>query len=129
MPQMQFSTEVLPAPFGPMSARSSPARASSETRSSTFRPPNASDTALTSSSAIPPPAAPVLLDVPVAAPRRAAAGAEVELTHVGMLAQPLRHAVQDDAAVLHDVAVVGQVEGHLGVLLDQEKRHAEAFTD
>ena len=42
MPQMQLSTLVLPAPFGPMSARILPASSANETSSITFRPPKAS---------------------------------------------------------------------------------------
>jgi hypothetical protein len=41
---MQFSIDVLPAPFGPMMARISPFRISNDTSASAFTPPNASDT-------------------------------------------------------------------------------------
>src|SRR3984893_6375036 len=99
MPLMQLSTLVLPAPFGPINASSSPAAAANETSSSTTNPPNRSVRRSTASSAIPPPASPILLDVAIAAPR-AGGAAEVELLHVGMLAQPLGGAVEHDAAVL-----------------------------
>ena len=36
---MQLSTLVLPAPFGPISANSSPASTANDTPSSTVRPP------------------------------------------------------------------------------------------
>src|SRR2546426_6358939 len=96
-PQMQFSTEVLPAPLGPMSARISPWRALSETLSRTFSPPKASDTERSSSSAIPAPAPAVLLDVAVAAPLRPRACSEIELLDVLVRAQALGGAVEHDA--------------------------------
>src|SRR5215471_19176286 len=119
MPLMQLSTDVLPAPFGPISARSSPGSAANETSSSTTRPPNRSVRSSTASSAIPPPAPAILLDVAIAAPR-AGGAAEVELLHVGMRAQPLGGTVEHDAAVLHHVAVVGNGECDRGALLDQQ---------
>src|SRR4051812_12940783 len=118
---MQLRMLVLPAPFGPMSANSSPFIAWNETSCSTRRPPKASDTAFSSSSAIPSPAAAVLLDVAVALAR---AAAKVELLDVLMRAQALRRAVEHDPAVLHHVAVVRHVEGDFGVLLDHEQRRA-----
>src|SRR5947207_2507660 len=108
---MQFSTEVLPAPFGPMSASSSPSCASKETSRSTCRPPKASDTELSASaaipSAIPSPAAAVLLDVAITPARGAVARTQVELADVLVRAQALGRAVEHHAAVLHHVAVVG----------------------
>src|SRR5690349_21574107 len=109
MPLMQLSTLVLPAPFGPISARSSPGAAANDTSSSTTRPPNRRVRCSIASSAIPPPAPAILLDVAIAA-ARARGAAEIELLHVGMLAQALRSAVEHDAAILHDVAVVGDGE-------------------
>src|SRR5690349_15102340 len=123
MPQMQFSTLVLPAPFGPMSARSSPASAANDTPSRTLRPPKARCSARSSSSAIPASRAAVLLDLAVAAASGAAA--EVELRDIRVRAQPLGRAVEDDPAVLHHIAIVRHVERHARVLLDQENRHAE----
>src|SRR5205809_7798872 len=120
---MQLSTLVLPAPFGPIRASSSPGRVSKEMPSSTFSPPKESDTPASLSSAIPAAAAAVLLDLAVAAALVTAA--EVELTHVLVRPQPFGRAVEDDAAVFHHVAVVGDVERHLRVLLDQQQRGAE----
>src|SRR6185436_7743152 len=130
MPPMQFRMLVLPAPLGPMRASSSPGCTSNDTRASTRRPPKDSDSCSTRSagSAIPAPAPPVLLDVAVAAPR-AAGGAEVELADVLVGQQALGRAVEDDPSVLHDVGVVGGVERDLGVLLDEQDRHAEAAAD
>src|SRR5437763_9751292 len=128
MPQMQFSTDVLPAPLGPMRASSSPLFARSDTSRSTERPPKARETRSSSSSAIPAAATPVLLDLAVAA-TLAGRGAEIELADVLMRAQPLGRAVEHDASVFHHVAVIGDVERHLRVLLDDEKRHAKAITD
>ena len=61
--------DVLPAPFGPIRASSSPARASNDTSRSTCSPPNDERNAARASaaSAIPAAAAAVLLDVAVAA--------------------------------------------------------------
>src|SRR4051794_36897364 len=50
---MQFSIEVLPAPFGPMMARISPLRMSKETSVSAFTPPKPSETFSTASSTSP----------------------------------------------------------------------------
>src|SRR3954468_5756899 len=106
---MQLRMLVLPAPLGPMSASSSPSFACNETSCSTRRPPKASDTDFSSSSAIPPSAPTVLLDVAVALAR---AAAKVELLDVLVCAQALGRAVEHHAAVLHDIAVVGHVERH-----------------
>src|SRR5438067_418132 len=127
MPQMQFSTLVLPAPLGPMSASSSPVSSANEMPSSTCRPPKARRTSRSSSSAIPPPAATVLLDVTIAAPRTGAA--EIELGDVRVRAQPLRRAVEDHAAVLHHVAIIGDLQRHARVLLHEEDRHAKLPAD
>src|SRR5688572_4932123 len=103
MPLTQLSTLVLPAPFGPISANSSPAATASETPSSTVRPPKRSMRRSISSSAIPSPAAAILLHVAITA-ALAAAAAEIELLDVGMTAQTAGRAVEHDAAVLHHVA-------------------------
>src|ERR1043166_7917055 len=118
MPLMQLSTDVLPAPFGPISASSSPGAAANDTSSSTTSPPNRRVRRSTASSAIPPPAPAILLDVAIAAARTRGA-AEVELLHGGMCTQAIGRAVEDDAAVLHHVAVVGDGERDRGALLDQ----------
>src|SRR5687768_14173066 len=128
MPQMQFSTEVLPAPFGPISARSTPLLAWNDTSCRTASPPNDRETFSNSSSAIPTPATAVLLHVAVAA-ALPAAGAQVELADVLVRAQPLRRAVEDDAPVLHHVPVVRHLERHLRVLLHDEQRDLQAVPD
>src|SRR4051812_11007791 len=104
MPLMQLSTLVLPAPFGPISANSSPAATVNDTPSSTVRPPKWSDRRSSASSAIPSPAAAILLDVAVgAAPAGRIAGhlAKIEFLDVRMRAQALGAAVEHDAAILH----------------------------
>src|SRR5713101_1587725 len=116
MPLTQLSTLVLPAPFGPISANNSPLFTASETRSSTVRPPKRSDRRSISRSAIPPPATAILLDLAVAASLPALAP-EVELLDVGVAAQPLGRAVEHDLPVLHDVAVIGNLQGDRGALL------------
>src|SRR5215510_2327387 len=131
MPQTQFSTEVLPAPFGPISANSSPGCAANDTPSRTCSPPKASETASIRNvgpSPIPAAAPAVLLDVAVAAAALAAA-AEIELADVLVTAQPLGRAVEDDAAVLDHVAVVGDLERDLGVLLDEQDGGARLTAD
>src|SRR5262252_2261052 len=124
MPLTQLSTLVLPAPFGPISANSSPGSTLSDTRSSTVRPPKRSVRLSIASSAIPSPAPAILLHVAVApallcAPLPAGA-AEIELLDIGVAAQALRRAVEHDAAALHHVAVVGDRERHGRALLDQQ---------
>src|SRR3954451_20285023 len=112
MPLMQLSTLVFPAPFGPMSANSSPGTTVNDTPSSTVRPPKRSDRRSSASSAIPSPAAAVLLDVAVgpARPGRFAGHLpEIEFLHVGMIAQALGAAVEHDAAILHHIGVVGDL--------------------
>src|SRR5436853_1691373 len=99
MPHTQLSTLVLPAPFGPMRARSSPASMANDTPSSTLRPPKPRWTSCKSSSAIPTPRATILLDLAVTAP--GARAAEIELGDVRVRAQSLGGAVEDNAAVLH----------------------------
>src|SRR5262245_28442570 len=114
-PLMQLSTLVLPAPFGPISANSSPGLTANEMPSSTTSPPNRSVSRSSSSSAIPPPAAAVLLHVPIAS-ALAAGLAEIELLDFGMAAQPCGIAIEHHAAVLHHIAVVGDFERNRGTL-------------
>src|SRR4029077_2834492 len=116
------------APFGPINANSSPAATSSDTPSSTVRPPKRSVRRSIASSAIPSPAAAILLDLAIAAVL-AAHAAEIELLDVGVAAQPLGVAVEDDASVLHHVAVVGDGERHRRALLDDEDGDAELAPD
>src|SRR6266481_7330331 len=69
-------------------------------------------------------AAPVVLEVEIGLACADFVEPEVELLDVGDLSQGFGRALEDDAAVLHDVAVVGDIERHGGVLLDQE--HGQA---
>src|SRR4051812_18606190 len=126
---MQLSTDVLPAPLGPMSARSSPRFTSRDTPSRMRRPPSDSDTSLrdsdtslSASSTIPAAAAAILLHVPVAA--AFARAAKIELLDVAVGAQPLGCSIEHDAAVLHYIAVVRYVEREPCILLDQQHRDA-----
>src|SRR5262245_45843440 len=128
MPLTQLSTLVLPAPFGPISANSSPVSTASEIPSSTVSPPKRSERRSMASSAIPSPAAAILLDVAIA-PSLAALAAEIELLDVGMAAQALGGAVEHDAAVLHHIAVVGDLERHRRTLLDDQDGDAELAPD
>src|SRR5262245_26586200 len=128
MPLTQLSTLVLPAPFGPISANSSPVSTASEMPSSTVSPPKRSESRSMASSAIPSPAAAILLDVAVA-PALATAAAEIEFLDVGMAAQALGGAVEHDAAVLHHVAVVGDLERDRRALLDDQDGDAELAPD
>src|SRR6266566_81675 len=128
MPLTQLSTLVLPAPFGPMSANSSPFSTASDTPSSTVRPPKRNVRCSTASSAIPSPAAAVLLDVAVA-PALAAGAAEIEFLDVGMATQAFGGAVEHDAATLHHVAVVGDLQGDRRALLDDQDGDGELTPD
>src|SRR2546430_14221566 len=114
MPPMQLSTLVLPAPLGPISANSSAGSTASDTPSSTVRPPKRRLKPSMSSSAIPSPAAAVLLDGAGAAPLAAARLAQIELLHVRGAAQALAGAGQPGAPLLPDLAVVGNAERHSG---------------
>src|SRR2546430_459560 len=129
MPPMQLSTLVLPAPLGPISANSSAGSTASDTPSSTVRPPKRRLKPSMSSSAIPSPAAAVFLDGAVAAPLAAARLGQIELLHVGVAAQALAVAVEHDAAVLHDVTVVGNAERYCGALLHQHDGGPEFLAD
>src|SRR5215831_3993163 len=128
MPLTQLSTLVLPAPFGPISANSSPAPSASDTPSSTVRPPNRSVRRSTSSSAIPSPAAAILLDLAIA-PSFATLAAQIEFLDIGMPAQALGRAVEHDATVLHHVGVVGDLERHRCALLHDQNCDAELAAD
>src|SRR5262245_52564637 len=128
MPLMQLSTLVLPAPFGPISANSSPPSTANDTLSRTTRPPKRSERLSTVSSAIPPPAAPILLDRAIASPL-AARLAEVELLDLTVIAQPPAIALQHDAAVFQHVAVIGDGKCHRGVLLDDDDGDTEVAAD
>src|SRR5256885_17054047 len=123
MPQMQFSTLVLPAPFGPMRASSSPASTVNDTPSRTFRPPNARWSARSSSSAIPASRAAVLLDLAIAAAR--ARAAEIELGDIGVRAPAPRWAVGHHPAGFPHITLIGDLQGHAPVLLHQEERQSQ----
>src|SRR5215216_6651819 len=119
MPLMQLSTLVLPAPFGPMRANSSPAATANDTLSRTVRPPKRSVRPAIANSAIPSPAAAIRLDVAVA-PAFAGGLAEIELLDIAVLAQPLGRAVEHDAAVFHDIGIVGDLKRERRALLDEQ---------
>src|SRR5687768_2643194 len=125
---MQFSTLVLPAPFGPINPNSSPGSMAKDTSSSTCSPPKRKVRRSTPSSAIPASAAPILLDVAIAAP---AAGPlpEIEFLDVLVAAEAGGIAVEDDAAVLQHVAVIGDFERYWGALFDKENGDAEIAAD
>src|SRR5262245_41970054 len=106
MPLIQLSALVLPAPFGPISANSSPAATENDTSSSTVRPPKRRPTWATSSSAIPPPRPAILLHGAVRA-ALATGLAEIEFLHVLMALEFFAVAVENDAAVLHHIGMVG----------------------
>ncbi|KAI1691008.1 hypothetical protein DdX_22163 [Ditylenchus destructor] len=84
------------------------------------RAPNGNAAKTLERSSQPPLAALVALDVAEALAIRAA-DTEIELLHVLVLAQALRLAVHDDAAVLQDVAIGGVAQRHVGVLLGQKE--------
>src|SRR4051794_6071289 len=102
-----------------MSANNSPAVTASDTPSSTVSPPKRKVRASIASSAIPPPAAAIWLDVAVAL-ALAALAAEIEFLDVRVIAQPLGTAVEHDAAILHHIAVVGNLERDGRALLDDQ---------
>src|SRR5689334_11331371 len=69
-------------------------------------------------------AALVVLDVAVGFAGSDLVEAEIEFLDVGVLAQILGRAFEDDAAILHDIAVVGNVERQARILLDQQDGQA-----
>src|SRR5215467_348404 len=125
---MQLRTLVLPAPFGPIRANSSPGSTAKETPSSTTRPPKRSVRPSISISAIPSPAAAILLHLAIAAPvaRRVA---EIKLLDVTMGQQARAVAVEHDTSVLQYIAIVGDRERYGGALLDDHDRDAELVAD
>src|SRR6516165_10659877 len=128
MPLMQLSTLVLPDPFGPISANSSPRSTKKETSSSTTRPPNRRLRCSTASSAIPPPRPAILLDLAIGAPP-ATRLTEVKFLYVLMTPQALAVAIEHDAAVLHHVCVIGNREREACALLDEQDANAELIAD
>src|SRR5689334_2629269 len=123
---MQLSTLVLPAPLGPIRAISSAASTASETPSSTLRPPKARLRSVISSSAIPSPIATVLFDRTIAAALAGIRLPEIELAHVRVLGEALGAAVEHDAAVFQDVAVVDHAQGQCRVLLHDQHGQRQA---
>src|SRR5581483_195717 len=128
MPLMQLSTLVLPAPFGPISANSSPGATENDTSSSTVSPPKRRLRRATSSSAIPPPRPAILLHRPVRASLTARL-AEVEFLHVLVAFEPLAVAIEHYAAVLHHVGMVGDRQRGGRTLLDEQDGDAELVAD
>src|SRR5574341_2184618 len=129
MPLTQLSRLVLPAPLGPISANSSPCSTASDTSSSTVKPPKRSESLSIASSAIPPPAAPILLDRAIAAPVAAAGLAEIEFADVLVRNEPLRIAVENDPAVFQHIAVIGHLQRQGGILLDDQNRQRQIAAD
>src|SRR6478735_10251033 len=56
-------------------------------------------------------------------------GAEIELLNVLGMHQPLATIVHHDPADLQHIAVMRRLQRHLGVLLDQQDRHALLFVN
>src|SRR5438445_12155504 len=54
---------------------------------------------------------------------------QVELADVVVAAQLGGRTVEDDPAVLHDVAVIRDAQSHLGVLLDEQERRPPLLVD
>src|SRR5947207_1689619 len=54
---------------------------------------------------------------------------QVELADVVVAAQLVGGTVEDDPAVLHDVAVIRDAQGHLGVLFDEQERRPALLVD
>src|SRR5579875_2101618 len=101
---MQLSTLVLPAPFGPINAKSSPRSTVKDPSSSTTRPPNRKLRWLTVSSAIPSLRAAVLLEV-TKGPTLSTRMNEIELLNVLRIATTRQNACKHDTAVLHHVSI------------------------
>src|SRR5438876_2374483 len=72
-------------------------------------------------------AAPVVLQVAIGFAGADFVEPEIELLDVGVLPQRFGGTLENDAAVLHDIAAVGDIERHGGVLLDQEHGQAALF--
>src|SRR5215510_6501475 len=121
---MQLSTLVLPAPFGPIKANSSPGATANEMPSSATRPPNRSVSPLISISAIPSPAAAILFDGAIAA-SVARCLAEIELLDIAVRQQSCTIAVEHDSSVLENIAIVGDLERYRSALLDDDNGDPE----
>src|SRR6476659_9604643 len=123
MPLMQLRTLVLPAPFGPMRANNSPCPTANDTLSSTVSPPKRRHRHSMTSSAIPPPRAAILFDVAIRA-ALARGLAKIELLDILMAFEPFAIAVENHAAVLHHIGVVGDLQRGSCALLDQQDTDA-----
>src|SRR4030095_8347821 len=124
-----LSRVVLPAPFGPMTDRTSPRRTSRLTRLTAWTPPNDLETSVISSCALmarssrePPLATLVVLHVAVALPLSDAGQSEAEIPDVLVLADRLHVDAEHAPAVLHHVHVLGEAQRHVGVLLREQHR-------
>src|SRR5215475_351069 len=124
MPLMQLSTLVLPAPFGPMRANSSPRPTANDTLSSTVSPPKRKHRRSMTSSAIPPPRAAILLDVAVGSPSSGGL-AQIEFLDVLMALESFAITVEDDASVLHHISKIGDLQRSGRALFDQQDADAE----
>src|SRR5215470_4360383 len=125
---MQLSTLVLPAPLGPMSAKSSFGSTEKDTSSSTVNPPKRKLKSWTSRSAIPPPRSAILLDVPVRTAIPVGLS-EIELLHVLVALQSIAITIQDDPAVPQNVGIVSDLQGRRGALLDQQNSDPKLITN
>src|SRR5580692_12394220 len=129
MPLMQLRTLVLPAPFGPISASSSPASTVSDTPVRTASPPKRSDKCSTASSLTRPlRQRGILTHGAIGAPFRATALAEIGFLDFAPAAQLRGRAFEHDTPALQDVTVIGDRERDTGVLLHQKNGDAEFLT-
>src|SRR5713226_8529605 len=77
-----------------------------------------------------PASAPCLLSLPAARPADTAfLDTQIELLDVVLLEQPGAGVLHDDAAHLQDIAVIGDVQGHVGVLLHEQDGHPSLAVD
>src|ERR1700683_4789027 len=129
MPLMQLRTLVLPAPFGPIKARNSPASTISDTSVSTVRPPKRSDKCSTASSLTRPlRQRGILTQGAIGAPPLPARLTEIGFLDFATAAQFRGRAFEHDASALQDVAVIGDGKRYIGVLLHQKNGEAEFLT-
>src|SRR4030081_3192826 len=63
------------------------------------------------------------------APRARFLGAEIEFLDVLGVHQPLATVVHDDPADLQNITIMRRLQCNLGILLDQQDRHAMLFID
>src|SRR5580700_7773365 len=129
MPLMQLSTLVLPAPFGPISASSSPASTWSDTSLSTARPPKRSERFSTASSGIRPLLCGRLPQRPIGTAFVAARLTQIGFLNLTPAAQFGGGAFEYDAAGFQHVAVVGDSERHARILLHQKDCDAKLASD